>query len=364
LGHLHVPAVRQLFEPATAETRLEAKSLPDALRRRGYSECNPYDFVGLGPYAPYRRLPIGRIAIPQKGGHTADFGYDVVVHFHGQTALRMTLAQVAKGVTFVGVDLGNGSGPYSDAFLSAQAWPTMRDAIEDALRAQSGDARAHIRHLGLMAWSAGYGAVNEILKHHSDEVDAVVLLDGLHAAWDVRQAPALLPGVEPLSFNLNAANRAAGVKVVAGPVAPTVEFARLAAAGEKLFIFTHSEVDPMLYPSTGDTARFLVDDLGLTAVPEVADADPYGLKAAVDVLGFHLWSYRGRDKAAHCTHLSHVDRAVRDILEPTWDTPAMDRDVPPTPAPQLGGASSPVNEPLGAEAGQARVTHASSKLPT
>src|ERR1700690_1683446 len=52
---------------------LTAQALTPELRHRGYNECNPYDFVGLGPYAPYRKLRVGRIAIPQKGGHTKDF---------------------------------------------------------------------------------------------------------------------------------------------------------------------------------------------------------------------------------------------------------------------------------------------------
>ncbi len=319
LGHLHLPNLRDALSQSRHETPLMAKSLPEALRRRGYNECNPYDFMGLGPYAAYRRLSVGRIAIPQKGGHTPDYGYDVVVHFHGQTALRTTLVQVAKGVAFVGIDLGNGSGPYSDEFTSRQSWPVLRESIEDALKAHSGEANAHIRNVALMAWSAGYGAVNEILKYHTREIDAVVLLDGLHAGWEQRVGRGFGPS-----------------KVVAGAIEPTVEFARLALAGDKIFVFTHSEVDPVLYPSTGATAQFLLNELGLTMQPAAATDDPFGLVAAADVLGFHVWSYRGNDKPAHCTHLSHVDRAVRDIIEPAWDTPAMDRDVAPTPAPRLG----------------------------
>jgi hypothetical protein len=324
LDHLRLPDLRRLLEEPGRPPRLTANHLTEGLRRRGYNECNPYDFVGLGPYAPYRRLPIGRIAIPQKGGHTPDFGYDVVVHFHGQTALRATLAQVVKGVTFVGIDLGNGSGPYSEAFTSAGTWPMLRDSIEDALKAQSGRAEAHVRHIGLMAWSAGYGAVNEILKHHSSEIDAVVLLDGLHAAWDQRL---------PHSFGPN--------KVVAGPIAPTIEFARLALTGDKIFVFTHSEVDPMFYPSTSLTAKFIADEVGLTMNPSPPSDEPYGLLATADVLGLHVWSYRGNDKPAHCTHLQHVDRALRDVIEPAWGTPEMDRNVPPTPAPRLGPAPRP-----------------------
>jgi len=311
---------------------LTAKPLTPELRKRGYAECNPYDFVGLGPYAPYRKLRVGRIAIPQKGGHTKDYGYDVIVHFHGQTAMRMTLAQVARGVAFVGIDLGIASGPYSDAFASREAWPLLRKSIESALKAQSGDSRAHIRHLGLTAWSAGYGAVNEILKFHKAEVDAVVLLDGLHAAWDPAHN-----------------SHSTGSDVIAGPVAPTLEFAKLALKGEKLFVFSHSEVDPVTYPSTRLTADMLMRELGIQrhAVHETA-ANKFGLYGTVDTKGLHIWSYRGNDKPAHCTHLTHIDRAVRDILEPTWKTPAMDRNVPMTPAPKLGPAptsSSTQSEP-------------------
>ena len=60
----------------------------------------------------------------RKRAGTRDSGYDVIVHFHGQTAMRMTLAQVARGVAFVGIDLGIASGAYSDAFASREAWPS------------------------------------------------------------------------------------------------------------------------------------------------------------------------------------------------------------------------------------------------
>jgi hypothetical protein len=303
---------------------LTAQPLTPELRHRGYNECYPYDFVGLGPYAPYRKLRVGRIAIPQKGGHTKDFGYDVIVHFHGQTAMRMTLAQVARGVAFAGIDLGMASGAYSDAFAARDAWPQLKRSIESALKAQSGDPRAHVRHVALTAWSAGYGAVNEILKHNSDDIDAVVLLDGLHAGWDPAHT-----------------SHTTGNDVIAGAVGPTLEFAKLALKGEKIFVFSHSEVDPVTYPSTRLTADLFLRELGLKRHPVGDNSDRFGLYGTVDTRGVHIWSYRGNDKPAHCTHLTHIDRAVRDILEPAWHTPAMDRNVAPTPAPKLGPAPSP-----------------------
>lgn len=311
------PRIALAHVPPPAPPKLVAQELTSELRQKGYGECNPYDFAELGPYAPYRRLRVGRIAIPQKGGHTKDFGYDVIVHFHGLRAMRMTLVQVAKGVAFAGVDLGIGSGAYSDAFMSPEQWPALKQSIESALKAQSGDDRAHIRHLALTAWSAGYGAVNEILKRDMAGVDAVVLLDALHASWDPTRRTHL-----------------SGDDVIPGPVAPTVEFAKRALRGEKIFVFSHSEVDPVTYPSTRLTADMLMAQLGLERHPVDTPAESrFGLYGAVDHKGLHIWSYRGNDKPAHCSHLSHIGQAVRDILEPAWHTPAMDRSVPPTPAP-------------------------------
>ncbi len=326
LRRLAVPDLARFLKLPEAP-KLYAQSLTEDLRRRGYNECYPYDFVGLGPYAPYRRLRMGRIAIPQKGGHTPDFGYDVLVHFHGQTALRMTLAQIARGVSFVGIDLGNGSGAYSDRFQSPEQWSLLRQSIEGALRAHSGNPQAHIRHVGLMAWSAGYGAVNEILRYHADQIDAVILLDGLHASWD-RTVPRRR-GTEP---------------VVAGAVAPTFEYARQAARGKGLFVFTHSEVDPVTYPSTARTAQALLGFVGIDSRSVADEALPFQRTAAADIGGLHVWSYQGNDKAAHCTHLAHVQEAIRDIVEPAWATPAMDRNVPFTPAPKLGPAQVSSNQ--------------------
>ena len=308
---------------ATVQTkRLQAAPLTPALRNRGFHECYPHDPLGLGPYATFRNLRLGRIAIPQKGGHTPDLGYDVVIHLHGQSAVRKTLVQVARGVAFVGIDLGLGSGAYSKAFKDPQFFPKLRRSVEAALKRHTGDSRAHIRHLGLSAWSAGYGAVNQILKRHADTVDAVVLLDGLHAAWSWTR--------RQYDQSTNALS--------ARTVIPTFKFARRALAGDKIFVFTHSEIDPIAYPSTARTADLLLAHLGESRRPVVGGSEPYAQFGAVDVRGLHLWSYRGRTKLAHCAHIPVIARAVRGILEEEWNTPAMDRSVPPTPAPKLGPA--------------------------
>jgi hypothetical protein len=316
------------LEPRS-EPMLEPEQLTEPLRRRGFHECNPHDPIGLGPYAPYRNLNVGRIAIPQRGAYTDDMGYDVIVHFHGQSPVRKTLVQVARGVAYVGIDKGLGSGRYSNAFGNRDVFRTLLRSIDGALKKHAGDERAHIRQLGLSAWSAGYGAINEILKYDADRVDAVVLLDGLHAAWN--------PATRKRDGSLGSLS--------SGPIEPTFRFAERALRGEKLFVFSHSQVDPEKYPSTEATANLLLAKLGLERRTLDPGDDPFGQTGHAERAGFHLWSFRGKNEAAHCTHIRHAARAIQ-VVERSWSTPAMDRNVAPTPAPKLGGPDGEDTVPL------------------
>jgi len=232
-----------------------------------------------------------------------------------------------------------GSGRYSNAFERKEEFARLCRSIERALREHSGDPGAHIRHLALSAWSAGYGAINEILRHGDDGIDAVVLLDGLHAGWK------------------NGARRDGTVQSVSSLlIAPTLEFARKALRGEGIFVMTHSWVDPVTYPSTAVTAELIEQELGV--VPRSVRRPTQLLEQvkAVDIRGLHIWAYRGHDEMIHCAHISLIARAVRDVLEEQWETPAMDRSVPSTPAPKLGTvASAPgmstAAEPVSSDAG-------------
>lgn len=309
---------------SASRVRREVAPLTAELRKKGYHECNPPDPLGMGPYMPFARAGMGHIMVPQRGGHSPDYGYDVIVHFHGAAPVRKTLVQVARGVVFVGVDLGNGSGKYSEPFLRRESFPEFRRSIEAALKRQSGQSQAHIRHLALSAWSAGYGAINEILKFGDQNIDAVVLLDALHAGWE--------PG-----------QRHDGTvkSVSAAFIAPTIDFARQALRGEKILVFTHSYVDPVTYPSTSLTANLLLSELGLSQEEVSIPAGFLTQVKAVDQAGLHVWSYRGHDELAHCAHISLMARILSDVVEEAWDTPEMDRDVPAVTSPAVNASAPP-----------------------
>jgi hypothetical protein len=298
------PAAEDLVPPLTKEQR-----------RNGFDECNVYDPLGFGPYSSWVHLPLGKMLIPDKGGHTPDMGYDVLLHFNGAESVRRLLVQVSKGLVLVLVDKANG-GAYARAVASKDIVPVLKKSIERALRKHSGDDRAHIRHFAISAWSAGTIAIDKILSRNPEGVDAVVIMDGLHGAWR-QHAPR-----EQKSASLDARF-----------VAPEIELAKRAQRGETLFVLTHSHINPGLYPSTYATAGLILDELGLKPVPVDPGSDAYGQTSTVDVNGLHVWGYRGNDVKAHCTQLSRIARIVAEIIEPAWKTPAMDRSGPPRPLP-------------------------------
>jgi hypothetical protein len=288
------PATPRVIGPVSAE-----------LRAKGFNECFLPD-PGPGAYLPYRPGPTGgRIFLPSEGGHTDDFGYDVIVHFHGAEPVRKALVQVSEGFVYLGIDLGIASGPYEKAYESPQAFAFLRAGIEKSLRQQAGDERAHIRHLALSAWSAGYGAVNAVLRHHAAGIDAVVLLDGLHAGFAADKPRTSLDSLTALHL------------------APTFAYAEAALRGEKIFFFSHSHVDPVDYASTARTGELLLSMLGLekTELPNADTQNPFGLRAYVDQKGFHLRDYAGRNEHAHCAHTRYVEEPLVDILAPAWQTP-------------------------------------------
>lgn len=315
------PAAPSAFNnEVAAATAAPAPSAPEPdtnrldLKVQG-GNCSPPDTVGLGPYAPYRDLSIGRIAIPQKGGHTSDWGYDVIIHFHGHDGIRRVMAAEARGAVFVGMDIGLLSGAYTKAFTDLSPWTALKDSIEKALKAHSGQDAAHIRHVGLSAWSAGYGAVERIVRRHTENADAVVLLDGLHTGF-MRTAK---PDGSPDSLDMDYI-RGIG------------RFAKRAVKGEKLFVFTHSQIETEGYASTTLTGRRLLRDLGVEQQRQDPGVDAFGQHASAEQQGFYMWSFKGDGKPAHCAHLHLMSRALK-LVEARWQTPEMDRSVEPTPGP-------------------------------
>ena len=304
------PALARMADAILGRIRPTPRRAPfeltEAQRGAGFNECMTPD-PGRGYFAEPRTIWRGMVHVPARGGYTDDGGYDVVMHFHGGPAGRKALVGAARGVAFVGIDLGVGSAAYSQPFGSSSLlFDELRHSVEKALRAQSNRPDAHIRHLAIGAWSAGYGAVNSILRHAGPgPVDAVYLLDGFHSSY-----------FEDGHHTIDAQN-----------VAPLTNYARLATRNERFFFLTHSQIGTEGYASTTEMSELLLRQLGLRRTAGEPTTDPLGLRTFVDHEGFHLRGFGGIDERAHCDHLRHLAEAIR-LLEERWETPAAS---PPTP---------------------------------
>ncbi len=280
-----------LAKPA-AETQTRKTSA-----ERGVNPCNTPD-RGFGRYEPWNRGPsMGQMLVPRSGAVGANGEFDVMFHFHGHEPARKEWVEAMSRPVFVGTTLGVGSGPYETAFREPGAFERLLQSVEQALSTESGRP-ARARRIGLSAWSAGYGAVQEILRQPfgRDRVDTVVLLDGLHAGY--------------FGEGLNQAQ-----------LEPFVRFVRKAAGERALMVVSHSSIIPPGYASTTETANFLIDELGgRPARARRRASDPMGLDllSRFDKGGFHVRGYAGGSELDHCAHLGLYRDILKIHVAPRW----------------------------------------------
>jgi LysM repeat protein len=269
---------------------------------RGVNPCNTPD-PGFGMYGRWDRSPsLGQMLAPERGGISRDGRFDVMFHFHGHEPVRKEWVRVMDGAVLVGIDLGIGSGPYSSAFNAPDAFRRLVESVERAMAKRHGRGKARARHVGLSAWSAGYGAVQEILgtAYGREHVDSVVLLDGLHTGY---------VGEHQLNGQ---------------PLGSIVAYAKRAARGQAFMFVSHSSIIPPGYASTTETANYLIWQLGGRAVPTRPRAgDPMGLEliSRYSRGGFHVRGYRGNDKMDHCAHIGLFRDVLKVHVKRRWNSP-------------------------------------------
>jgi len=276
------------------------KRRPAKERPGGINPCMTPD-PGFGLYDGWSRaISMGQLLAPKRGGVTKSGAFDLLIHFHGHEPIRKEFVKSASGIVLVGIDLGIGSGAYSSAFATPQAFERLLESIRQEMARRTGRADTTIRRLGLSSWSAGYGAIQQILRQPAGaKVDSVVLLDSLHAGYQDGSS-----AVAPLSLE------------------PFVAFAQKAARGQKFLFQSYSSIVPPGYASTREVAHFLVERLG-GRVRRTKRADVLGLAMdeRFDRGNYHVRGYLGDDKPDHCAHLGLIKDVVRSHLNRRWAPP-------------------------------------------
>jgi hypothetical protein len=226
-----------------------------------------------------RDLSMGRLFVPE--ALRRDGSVVLLVHFHGAPWIPETAAARAGDTVSLAVQLGSGSAVYARPFERAGRFSELVGEAEGA---------AEVQFAGVVVsgWSAGCGAVREVLRdtEGARRVDAAILIDGIHAGYSNGK-----PG--PLESEIETA-----------PLTPLAEFARLAMAGSKRMLVTHSEVFPGTYASTTETADWLLKELGVprTAVLKWGPAGTQLLSEARSG-GFALAGFAGNSAPDHIDHL-------------------------------------------------------------
>lgn len=269
---------------------------------RGVNPCNTPD-PGFGSYEHWAKLPNGGLMMFPRRGVSASGDFDVVFHFHGHDPARKEWVQVMNGVVFVGMTLGIGSGVYENTFRDPSAFERLLKNTEAAVAEKSKRKTARARRIALSSWSAGYGAVEEILRQPlgRERVDSVFLLDGLHCDY--------APG---------------GDGLVQATLEPFVRYAHAAADGKRLMVVSHSSIIPPGYASTTETANFLISELGgrpQRAKPRGTDPMGLDLVSRYDQGGFHVRGYAGNAELDHCAQVGLYRDILKIHLLPRWNPP-------------------------------------------
>ncbi len=240
-------------------------------------------------------MPVGNLLLTPEAEQRGRL--PLIVHFQGQPwVAEQAAVRRKRDAAVITAYLGAGSARYRRPFEDSESFAKLLAAAavaRDKKRPMAFDP------VVLSAFSAGYGAVRQILRVPAnwERVDGVLLVDGLHAGYEPGNESGKGPG--PLTE--------ADLDVF-------VEFARLAVEGKKRMVITHSTIFPGTFASTTETADYLLKQLGLKRRP-MLKWGPLGMqqlsrarKGKFEVLGF-----AGNAAPDHMDHYHALETWLRRI---------------------------------------------------
>lgn len=209
--------------------------------------------------------------------------------FHGGTWLPELAAARNPNTAVISIQVGAGSAVYARAFTDAQRFSNL-------LREAEIKAGVKFAPVTLGGWSAGCGAIREILKSPDSYrlVQKVLLIDGIHTDYIGDKPGPLESQLETDNLNV------------------FLQLARDAIAGKKRVIITHSEIFPGTYASTTETADYLLQQLHLTR-RAVVKWGPMGTQQLSEVRQgkFLLIGYAGNSAPDHIDQLHSLPQYLR-----------------------------------------------------
>lgn len=234
----------------------------------------------------------GRLTWPKAFAASQASEIPLVIHLHGDEAVRRELSESGAQFALLTVTL-DVSQSYAPLFNGPNRFRSLVADAEQALSKRLGRA-IRAPKVVLSAWSAGFvGIESALFQADGKDVDAVVLIDGLHAPRKDRAA-------------------------FVAQLKPFVEYARRAADGKRFMFVSHSSIDPPDFASTTECAHYLLGELGVRP-QAVKRTDRFGLEL-VEFFGrgdLYVRGYAGNGKPDHCAQLALL-RDVYRLLAQRW----------------------------------------------
>jgi hypothetical protein len=172
--------------------------------------------------------------------------------------------------------------------------------------------------VALSSWSTGSGAVAQILAYprNVEQIDAVLVLEGLHAGWlDERRDRRVDPN----------------------KIAAFVRLAEHAKDGKKLFAITHSSARTEEYADTRTVSTAILEAVGVERKPAEGAPHKVTLEASKKLLreepawleaesaarsgDFHVLGYRGKQPEHQMSHLLQMSVTALPLLAKRWRDP-------------------------------------------
>lgn len=250
------------------------------------------------PTATGRSFPLSNAAwkvfIPstyvQRPGNVAD----VLVHFHGDPQTYWNNAKYADlNAILVTVNYSGLSSAYTTPFSNQALFQQVVDEALAKVRQQA-DIPDTLQwdKLAVSSFSAGYGAVREILKSatYRNDIDALLAADSLYATTAGDGTPLDSQMVDYKTF------------------------ANLAKNGSKTFLYSHSQVPTFTYETTGECGDELMQYLGISATPyNVNGLGTLNFYRRAQSGNFQLWGALGIDGDSHLEHLRYIGEFLKQL---------------------------------------------------
>lgn len=214
----------------------------------------------------------------------------LLIHFHGapetvqQAFARSELKAVLVVVNFPGL-----STAYSKPFTTdPRLFEQIQTRAKSAIASSSPVPAADWERVTVSSFSAGYGAVREILKtpEYFEQIDGIVAADSIYAGLQLKKPTR---------------------EVDTGNMRDFLRFASLAAQNKKQFVLSHS-AQPTPYASTTETADYLLTSLELSRIPMTTLSTNSMRQASRAQQGkFLVLGFDGTTGKDHMQHLHNID---------------------------------------------------------